>query len=453
MESGGKLQNGEIPRYRSTRSPDTPGKAPATMALAPSLIPGFQYRINSGWEEDTVVTIVDNTPFKDGDAEGRQRKITVKYEDGHTDYILPRMLSDKPVGVSDPAIPSLNLQQAASVAIASVSPITPGLTTTVTREMSPITDPMDARLDHLRPSKSKVRRYIKRTMPNGMTDVEFLLTFTSDDYRATNDLRPANVMLKGDTQSGKTFLVEVLAVAWAEKMGLPKPMPIFTLSGSSGVTDYDLFGQTTSYTDPTTGHEGLVWLPGVCDMAAQCGGILYLDEVNGMGERVTLSLHPLADHRHQFVNRNKPVFKNGQFMPEVVTGHTDLWIIGTYNEGYRGMGDMNEAFLNRFRHIRWGYDDAVENKLIKSPAVRLLGEALRTARRSNQRGLRTPVGTAALQRLEEDVAAFGIDMGIEVFIGMFKAAEADVVAEIVDGRSIRILLEQEAMQANSDDDD
>ena len=32
-----------------------------------------------------------------------------------------------------------------------------------------------------------------------------------------------------------------------------------------------------------------MWLPGVVDLAAQVGGILYLDEVNAMGERVTSS--------------------------------------------------------------------------------------------------------------------------------------------------------------------
>ena len=53
------------------------------------------------------------------------------------------------------------------------------------------------------------------------------------------------------------------------------------------------------------------------------------------------------------------------------------------------MGEMNEAFINRFRHIRWGYDKDVEAKLINSPAIRLLGEALRTARESST--IRTPV--------------------------------------------------------------
>ena len=108
--------------------------------------------------------------------------------------------------------------------------------------------------------------------------------------------------------------------------------------------------------------ESLVWLPGIADLAAQCGGILYLDEVNAMGERVTSSLHPLTDHRHHFVNRNKAVLRGGQIMPDVVSAHMDLWIVGTYNEGYRGMGEMNEAFINRFRHIRWGYDGNVESE-------------------------------------------------------------------------------------------
>jgi MoxR-like ATPase len=253
-------------------------------------------------------------------------------------------------------------------------------------------------------------------------------------------------MLKGDTQAGKTFLVEVLAVAWADQMGLPKPMPIFTLSGSSGVTDYDLFGQTTSYTDPATGIESLVWLPGIVDLAAQVGGILYLDEVNMMAERVTSSLHPLADHRHMFINRNKPVFRNGQFMPETVVASPDLWIIGTYNDGnYRGSGQMNEAFINRFRHIPWGYDDAVEVKLIDSQAVRLLGSKLRLARAGNQ--LKTPIGTTALQRVEEDIAAFGIAMGMEILIGMFQPGERGVVESIIEDGSILVALQEEQRQA------
>ena len=269
-------------------------------------------------------------------------------------------------------------------------------------------------------------------------------------YRGKNQGRPANVMLKGDTQSGKTFLVEVLACLWAETAGAgTKPMPIFTLSGSSGVTDFDLFGQSTSYTDPETGVERLVWLPGLVELAAQCGGILYLDEVNAFGERVTSSLHPWLTTVTCSSTATRPLWKKRPVAcPTPSRRHYDLWIIGTYNEGYKGMGEMNEAFINRFRHIRWDYDKDVEAKLIDSPAIRLLGDCLRTARAGNQ--LRTPVGTSALQHLEEDIQEMGIAVGVQIFTGMFKAAEIPVVEEILEARSIFVMLQEEARQREAD---
>jgi len=412
------------------------------MALAASLLPNFQYAITGGWEEGEIVTIIDNTPFKDGDPEGRQRKITVRHADGRIDYVLPRLLGNEPVGIDAAAVDLYVAEKTGNTEVLNAPTLADSPTSMAVRaDDAPLNDPMDPRLDHLRPSRSVMRHYITRDMANGQTDVQYLLTFTNDKYRAKNEGRPASFMLKGDTQAGKTMLVEVLAIAWADALGLPKPMPIFTLSGSSGITDFDLFGQTTDY------QGSLVWLPGIAALAAQCGGILYLDEGNAMGERVTSSLHPLVDYRHSFVNRNKAVMRGGQIMPEIVTAHADLWIIGTYNEGYRGMGEMNEAFLNRFRHIRWDYSEKVERKLVPSGPVRLLGDCLRKARAANQHGLRTPVGTAALARLCDDIDEFGIEMGLEIFVGMFKASEAATVNEIIDGRSIRILLEQEAMAA------
>ena len=253
-------------------------------------------------------------------------------------------------------------------------------------------------------------------------------------------------MLKGDTQSGKTFLVEVLAVRWAEADG-PAQADAY-LHAERFVrhhrlrpvrSDHELHGSRRRAVSTWCGCP-VSWIS-----AAQVGGILYLDEINAFGERVTSSLHPLADHRHTFVNRNKPVWKNGQFMPDTVTASMDLWIIGTYNEGYRGMGEMNEAFINRFRHIRWDYDKEIEAKLITSPGIRLLGEALRTARAANQ--IRTPVGTSALQHIEEDLATFGIAMAMQIFTGMFKANEVPVVESIIEDRSIFVMLQEELRQA------
>lgn len=426
------------------------------MALAAALIPGFTYRVDSGPLAGAQVTIVDNKAFPDKDTNGdphpQARKITVKLGVDEV-YIIPRLINGTPI--ADPMWTRNAAVQNdspvttsyAAVATATYVPADGDVSTLPNGHMPidgsrPIMDPMDPRLDHLRPDTHKVAKYVNRMMPNGTTDVTFFLTFVGAAHRSENQGRPANLMLKGDTQGGKTFLVEALAVAWAKLLGLPKPMPIFTLSGSSGVTDFDLFGQPTTWQDPSNGTEHIVWLPGVVDLAARVGGILYLDECNAMGERVTTSIHPVVDHRHTFTNRNKAVKVPGDgFMPETVSTHVDLWVIGTFNEGYRGMADMNEAFINRFRHFEWGYDEKVEKALVPSPTVHLLADALRTAR--SQSKLRTPVGTAALQRLWLDINTFGVELALQVFVSPFKPQERDVVREIIDARSISLLLAEE----------
>lgn len=431
------------------------------MAFARGLLPGFTYTIESGPLAGEQVVVLDNTPFPD--SHPNRRKITVRMSDGSVGYFLPRQLSDSPVGTpgfaapaGQPAWPAPSA--AVQAAVAPLLDTTPsptvtveapgGVTVTVAngRVENPITDPMDKRLDHLRPSISKVNRYINRTMPNGMSDVDFLLTFASDAYRAENEGRPINIALKGDTQAGKTLMVEVLAVEWAKRMGLPKPMPIFTLSGSAGVTDFDLFGQMTAYNNPLTGAEELVWLPGVVDLAAQCGGILYLDEMNAMKGNVTSSIHPVIDHRHLFINRNKVVDLDGQKMPETVSVSLDTWVIATFNEGYRDMGQLNEAFSQRFEHIIWEYDEAVERTLVKSPTIILLGQALRQARQAAM-GIRTPFGTSAMQRFKRNVETFGPEMAAGILVGMFPAQERGIVNDILTDRSIILLLQEEQKAA------
>jgi hypothetical protein len=288
----------------------------------------------------------------------------------------------------------------------------------------------DARLDMLRPDPALLDEYVTREMANGQTDVEYLL----DCWE-----RRENVLLVGDTQGGKTMLVRVMAILAGQAMGHSKPLPVFTLSASSGITDFDLFGQPTSYTDPVSGVDSIVWLPGVVDMAARVGGLLYLDEVNMMPERVTSSLHPITDWRRTFTNRAKAVKVPGDgFMPETVKLHPDLWIVGTMNPNYRGAGTLNEAFSNRFRHLTWNYNPDVERTLVPNEGVRLLGDALRTARSTGH--LRTPVGTAALMRLANDVVTTGVDMAIYCLLSMFTQDEVPVVEEIIESRSFRSLI-------------
>ena len=129
------------------------------------------------------------------------------------------------------------------------------------------------------------------------------------------------------------------------------------------------------------------------------------------------------------------------FAPDVIKVSSGCWTLGTFNPGYRGMGAHNEAFINRFRVIPWGYDDAVEKRLVSSPGVRLLGAALREARVS--RTITTPVGTKALQRLDSDLHTFPVDTCLWSFTGLFQPQEQVKVQAIIQDRSIKQILEAE----------
>jgi hypothetical protein len=416
------------------------------MAAAQQLQNQFTYKVIAGAFKDELVRIVDNRPFPDTDE--RRRTITVDCH-GTTLYLLPRVIDPTPV-LSETVAPVAPVAAPVAPVTPVAAPVAPVMedaalvaAASAYVEANPITDPMDPRLDHLRPDPIKVRQYIRRQMPNGETDVDFLVKFATDAlYRADNNGYPQAVALKGDTQAGKTHLVNVLAYAMAEKLGYPKPMPIFTLSGTAGVTDYQMFGQALPYTG-ADGQTIVVHVPGVVDRAVRCGGILYCDEVNAIAERYTTSLFPLLDFRHMYENLNKAVLvaNGGGFATETCFAHKDLWVIATYNEGYRGMTAGNQAFLARFRHIEWGYDASVEKALIPSDTVRLLGEAVRTAREKGS--LRSPVGTTALRGLWTDVQAQGVQMALAAFTAGFDATDRPLVRDIIKDRSIDVLLKAE----------
>ena len=412
------------------------------MASAEALRPGFQYRVVSGPLLGETVTVITNKVFPDSDP--RRRKVTVEF-DGSVAYVLPRVLADEPeASVSDDTqsssvdVPALvdTPEQAQMKALSQST------------AANPITDPMDPRLDHLRPlvgRNSKIGRYISRTMKNGKSDTEVLLGYASDEHRVDNNGYPVPFALKGPTQSGKTLAIQVLAVKWAEMLGLPKPMPIFTLSGSAGVTDFDFFGQPTSMVDERTGRDRIVHLPGTVELWAQAGGILYVDEINAIPPRYAISLNPILDHRHEFTNRGKAVVKGGCVMAEVVRLHEDCWPVTTYNEGYEDMAKMNKSLHQRFDHILWDYDTVVEHTLIKNENLHRLAEAFRLAYQN--RKINIPVSTALLQRIQRNITVQGVDMAMEIFLGMFDDRHRPVASEILDAQSITAALLEDEKQA------
>ncbi len=389
------------------------------MASTASLTPGQRVIVNAGPHAGSHATIIDSVPIPDGGdhraGASEQRKIKVAIEDitmesgeRHETYILPRLLDPMPRERQEfeSQAPQV-VQQAALTIIPERAHV----------EATPITDSMDPVLDRFRPNPDLVERYVERTLPGGYTSVEALLAMR--EQRDADGYAP-NIALVGETQSGKSMLVQVLAIEAAKKDGLPKPYPVFTLNGSSGITSYDLFGQPTAVL--IDGKETLVWMEGIVAMAAQCGGILNLEEWNAVPPAQAVALHPLLDNTRRFTNTQKAVPNgHGGYMPEEVKVNPNLWVLCTINPGYKGTQVMAEASTNRFAWLPWDYDEDVEKTLIPSKSIRNIGAHLREA--LQDRSITVPVGTTALQRFNLQAATFGVDFAVNSFLSLFPPNE------------------------------
>jgi hypothetical protein len=298
-------------------------------------------------------------------------------------------------------------------------------------------------LDIFRPDPSIIERYEYRHLPGGKKDLNVLFR---------NFRQRLNTMLTGNTQSGKTFVVEVAAVDIAKRLGFAKPFPVITLSGSSGVTDFDLFGQNAVVTEES--EERLVWLTGLVAMAASATEPVFLviDEPTHMDGRVISSLHSLMDDRRAFINRAHAVSDgNGGYMPDMVKAQPDLWIVSTTNQGYRDNAPLPEAFANRCSFIRWDYDEKVEEKLFKLATTRMIARICRNAREAGH--LNHPIGVRALQMFEQ--AAVGIDPEYAIwnFVSGFPIREVAKVEQLLEEDAVLAQLVEEVKNYSKAADD
>jgi len=406
---------------------------------------GQTVKITAGRWQGYEARIVDTQTLSDGQPHARCVPVHVLGVEpdgsGVDDYVLPRYMepviyrevaqSFAPPAPPQPALASALMNTVVEPSIAHLDDFDEVV------EPERITDPMHPVYDCRRPDWSVLDRYIRRNI-GGMTDIDYFLRKRQQKDGAGYSI-PLGLL--GETQSGKTMFVQALACAVAKEEGYPKPMPVFTVMGSSGLDIRDVFGGIGSVIDPRTNKDVLVWMDGIINEACACGGILYLDELFSMTASQAPALYSLLDERHDFENHLHAVPNGyGRYHSERVVANKNLWVLTTANPaGYKGVQAVPEAMLNRIDWHPWDYDEAVEKVLIPSSTIRLLGEALRTAR-STSRVLSTPVGTSALRRLNENIALFGADVAITQFYGMFTITERDKVQAIIEDRGILDLL-------------
>jgi len=252
------------------------------------------------------------------------------------------------------------------------------------------------------PDISWAKRYLNRKITKTRTDFEML-----DIIKANNQ----NLLIRGHAGSGKTMCV----IAWASSRGYR----YYNISSNIGLEPSHLFGMWI----PTEQAGVFKWQDGPVTDLVRNGGVLLLNEIDFMPERVTTVLFGLLDDRREI-----QLLENGG---EVIKAHPDLVVIGDHNPNYRGSRPMNQAWKDRFAH-KWefGYDKAIEKKLIGNAT---LLEVANQLREQHERGeIDTPISTRGLEAFVKNVKNIDLEYATETYLNSFSDDEREAVKLVFD---------------------
>lgn len=276
------------------------------------------------------------------------------------------------------------------------------------------------------PDPAVSKQYIGRKVLGGIWDLVMLDT-AKDNHE--------NVLLAGDTGSGKTLLGE----AYASKNSLM----YYSLPCDVSIDPSSLFGKMT-VTDVVGKYE---WQDGPVTQIVRHGGVLNISEVNMMPPRIAAALYSLLDHRRylallghkgEVVRAHigtKAKDKNGQAEVCWCGESCDekvLLIIADMNPNYRGTMELNAAFKNRWAHkIPFGYSDEVESQLLQFPTLR---EIAKKCRALSGIEIMTPVSTNLLMEFEQFARreSLGLDYAIANFVAAFATDEQQPIQKVMD---------------------
>ena len=241
------------------------------------------------------------------------------------------------------------------------------------------------------PRKQLAERYVHRKI------------WGQDDFAVFDAARKEsiNVLIYGPTGPGKTSAVE----AWAAERNLR----LATISGNASMEPSQMTGKFVS-----DGEGAFMWIDGPVTDVVRNGGVLLLDEVNFISPKIYTNLYSLTDGRRSITLLDH----HG----ETIEAHPDLTIFATMNPDYIGTTPLNFAFRNRFDiQIPWDYDDAVEDQLVSSKALRTLMKQLRIEAAKGQ--YETPISTNMGIEFISFVELLGYEFASENFIAHFSTDE------------------------------
>ena len=142
-----------------------------------------------------------------------------------------------------------------------------------------------------------------------------------------------NVLLKGPTGCGKSFLIDELAKVHDKRLHV--------INCDIELDKSELIGHYII----VDGEKGpvSVWIPGIIPVAMENGDWVVFDEVNMAKAEVLSSMHQAMDHRRQITIK--------EHNNEVVKAHEDFRLFACINPEYAGTSELNYAFRRRFNNI------------------------------------------------------------------------------------------------------
>jgi nitric oxide reductase NorQ protein/cobaltochelatase CobS len=250
--------------------------------------------------------------------------------------------------------------------------------------------------------------YYERVQEGEQTDVEIV----------TKALELGmNVVLKGEPGVGKSFLARYLCAETNR--------PLYRVTLSETTYREDLVGQL--HLVGGDGEETVTqWVDGPLARAAREGGVLLLDEINAADANTVAALNAVMEGRR---TRTLTIPQTG----EQIRPHEEFRVVATSNPGYQGTYELNDAFEDRFRHIKLDYLPVdVETDLVieragldegRRKSIERLVEFAGRLREAYREGeLSTPITTRELVR----IARFTDDG----FMSLREATRSELVARV-----------------------
>jgi hypothetical protein len=240
-----------------------------------------------------------------------------------------------------------------------------------------------------------------------------------------------NILLDGPTGAGKTLFGE----AFASK----HQMLYYSLPCDVSIDPSAITGRV----QPAEGTEhGYKWVDGPLTQIFREGGLFNISEGNMMMPKIAASLYSVLDGRryisllghegevvraHLGTKGRRKCWCN---LSAAECNSKRVLIIMDMNGKYRGTMELNAAFKNRFKYkLPWGYDEAVEEKLVQFPTLRDIARRIRDM----DTEIYTPVSTNMLMEFESiTLGSLGVNFAIQNFMSAFEADEQQPISKVIE---------------------